>query len=88
MESMTLTPPKQARAIATRNKLLSAAAHCLCELGARGTTTTAVAGSGCVAGSPVQALGANITCWRRYNRASVGDIIHRFSARLRSASIG
>ena len=43
MESMTLTPPKQARAIATRNKLLSAAAHCLCELGARGTTTTAVA---------------------------------------------
>ena len=40
---MKLTPPKQARAIATRNKLLQAAAHCLCELGARGTTTTAVA---------------------------------------------
>lgn len=36
-------PPKQARAIATRQRLLVAAAQCLCELGARGTTTTAVA---------------------------------------------
>jgi len=36
-------PPKQARATATRQKLLDAAAQCLCELGARGTTTTAVA---------------------------------------------
>ena len=35
--------PKQARAIATRKKLLEAAAQSLCEVGCRGTTTTEVA---------------------------------------------
>ena len=35
--------PKQARAIATRRKLLEAAAASLCEVGCRGTTTTEVA---------------------------------------------
>jgi AcrR family transcriptional regulator len=42
-DTQAKAPPKQARAIATRQKLLDAAAQCLCELGARGTTTTAVA---------------------------------------------
>ena len=35
--------PKQARAIATRQKLLQAAATSLCEVGCSGTTTTEVA---------------------------------------------
>ena len=36
-------PPTQARAIATRRKLLDAAVHSLCELGSAKTTTTVVA---------------------------------------------
>lgn len=40
-----LTAPKQARAVATRKKLLKATVQCLCETGYAGTTTTHVAQS-------------------------------------------
>ena len=43
MNEPTRQAPKQARAIATRQKLLQAAATSLCEVGCQGTTTTEVA---------------------------------------------
>ena len=42
-ESITTAAPKQARAIATHQKILNATVRCLCEIGYAGTSTTVVA---------------------------------------------
>lgn len=90
MESTTPpSPPKQARALATRSKLLDATVQCLCEVGYAGTTTTTVARrAGVSQGGLYKQFGSKQHLMAATTEHLFGDLIEQFRRAFAKGAVG